>query len=101
MKLQYNNENAISTSSIHFEEVSENSDNEHPVFSFEPISSKASDNQINLIKNKEASHDFLKRIEKLSNMTWDDIKKSPKQQYGFEQLPFSSFRGCNWMINDL
>lgn len=71
MVLQYNNENATSISDIHFEAVSEDSDSYHPVFNFEPISSKASDNQINLIKDKGASHDFLKRIEKLSSMTME------------------------------
>lgn len=101
MKLHYNNENVNRDTDIHFEEVSENCDSLRPIFNFEPISSKAGDDKISLIKSKETSHDFLKRIEKLSSMTWDEIKKSPKEQYGFEQLSFSSIKGCGWMIKSL
>ena len=101
MKLQYNNESGVKATGIHFEEVSENFDSSHPVFNFEPISSRAREDQTGLIKSKEASHDFLKRIEKLSSMTWDEIKKEPKDKYGFELLSFPNIKGCSWMLKDL
>jgi len=101
MVLRYNNEDATNETGFHFEENAEKLDDAHPIFNFEPISLKYNDNNVNLIKTKEASHNFLKRIEKLSSMSWEEIKKSPKEQYGFEQLPFSTIKGCSWMINDL
>lgn len=101
VSLKYNNDAVDSSDTFQFQETSESTDEAHPIFNFEPISLHANEADINLIKTKETSHNFLKRIEKLSSMTWSDIKKSPRDKYGFELLPFSCIHGCSWMLSDL
>lgn len=94
--IKYCNDSAPATVvNFTFEEKSSDADKLHPVFSFEAISKKANDKCVCLVKNKEASHEFLKRIEKLSSMTWEEIKKSSKKTYGFELLPFATIKGCS------
>ena len=63
-------------------------DDKNPVFSFQFIDPKFS---ITECQNDDKIK-FITRIVKLSTMTWGDIKRSPRHQYGTEKIYRDSLR---------
>lgn len=57
----------------------------YPLFCFKYLS----DVSIKNCTKHKFFFDFLKRLQKLSELGWDGIRKSGRHQYGLEQIPTS------------
>lgn len=66
----------------------EERNNREPLFCFKYLDLKVSLKGCDNITFKH----FLTRIQKLSILTWEEINKSDKHQYGFEKIPRKQIR---------
>jgi len=53
----------------------------YPLFSFKYLNTT-----ISLKKNKPIAYNFLERVQKLSNLAWEEIHKSSRHQFGYEKI---------------
>lgn len=59
---------------------------DHPLFSFKYLY----ENSIEGCTKSKFFFDFLMRLKKLSELGWDEIRKSQRHSFGMEKIPISS-----------
>lgn len=61
---------------------------DHPVFSFKHLQ----DVSIDKCKDPTFFHDFLMRLQKLSELGWEEIRKSGRHAFGREKIPMEMIK---------
>ena len=69
-------------------ETSSNTDNESPVFCFKYLD----DGEHGLSSDPSAFGALLKRLKKLGEITWSEMKRSQRHGLGFEKIPNSQLK---------
>jgi len=61
---------------------------DYPIFCFKYFN----DTSIKKCKDSKFFIDFLNRLQKLSDLGWEEIRKSGKHQYGMEKIPIEKIK---------
>jgi len=68
---------------------------DHPLFSFKYLK----DISIDKCKDSSFFHDFLIRLQKLSDLGWKEIRLSHRHSFGMEKIPVEEIIPCDQLPN--
>lgn len=78
----------VEANDVSIKEIASLADIDYPLFSFKYLR----DVSINKCGDAAFFHDFLMRLQKLSELGWDGIRKSHKHSFGMENIPRESLK---------
>ena len=87
--------NVIESNTVSRKDIESLSKIDHPLFSFKYLK----DVSIDKCKDFSFFHDFLMRLQKLSELGWKEIRISHRHSYGMEKIPVEEIIPQNQLPN--
>lgn len=78
----------VDSNQISRKEIEELASINYPLFSFKYLQEKS----IKDCRNTDFFQDFIFRLKKLSELGWEEIRKSDKHSFGMEKIPYNQIK---------